>query len=124
MARPVSPKYELEFMLKRIDEYTDNTVIPILKELCYQQYWDYDYIIKIKTEKEELGRSIKRLLNKKEAQLEKLGLLGKIEKTMAIFSLKQLGWKNTDYNNEDYDDNISKLNNVNIHFVKANGESK
>jgi len=93
VARPVSPKYELDFMLKRIDEYTDNTVIPILKELCYQQYWDYDYMMELKANKPELSQSIKRLLNKKEAQLEKLCLLGKIEKTMAIFALKQLGWK-------------------------------
>lgn len=121
MARPVSPKYELEFMLKRIDEYTDNTVIPILKELCYQQYWDYDYIIKIKTEKEELGRSIKRLLNKKEAQLEKLALMGKVSRTMAIFSLKQLGWKDK---SDDEDENSEILNNVKIEFVNASGEKK
>ena len=91
--RPPKPKYELDFMLEQIDEYTNNTEIPILKELCYQQYWNYDYIIKIKAEKEELGRSIKRLLDKKEAQLEKLSLNRIIDRTTAIFSLKQLGWK-------------------------------
>ena len=41
----------------------------------------------------ELSYAIKRLMLKKEAQLEKLALKGKIDKTMAIFSLKQIGWR-------------------------------
>jgi len=33
------------------------------------------------------------LFDKKEAQLEKLGAFNVINSTMAIFSLKQLGWR-------------------------------
>lgn len=93
MARPPSPKYEIESMLSIIDEYTNNNDIPILKEVCYKNYWNSDYLLELRKKSEELNWSIKRLLDKKEAQLEKLSLNKTIERTMAIFSLKQLGWK-------------------------------
>ena len=87
------PKYETEYIVEQIDLYLKNTKIPILKELCYEQDWDYDYFMVLRGRDEEVDRSIKKLINRKEAQLEKLGLLGEIDKTMAVFSLKQLGWK-------------------------------
>jgi predicted CopG family antitoxin len=42
---------------------------------------------------EEFNDTIKELIDKKEAQLERLALEKGIDNTMAIFSLKQLGWK-------------------------------
>lgn len=95
MARPKKAKYQLKNLCKIIDEYTDNTQIPILKEVCYQNNLNYSYVMQMRTKEEnaELSNSIKRLLDKKEAQLERLGLTGKIDRGMAIFSLKQLGWK-------------------------------
>ena len=95
MARPKKAKYQLKNLCKIIDEYTDNTQIPILKEVCYQNDLNYSYVMQMRTKEEnaELSNSIKRLLDKKEAQLERLGLTGKIDRGMAIFSLKQLGWK-------------------------------
>lgn len=95
MARPKKAKYQLKNLCKIIDEYTNVTSIPILKEVCYQNDLNYSYVMQMRTKEEnvELSNSIKRLLDKKEAQLERLGLIGKIDRGMAIFSLKQLGWK-------------------------------
>lgn len=87
------PKYETEYIVEQIELYLEREEIPILKELCYEQNWDYDYFMVLRGRDEEVDRSIKKLINRKEAQLEKLALLGKIDKTMAVFSLKQLGWK-------------------------------
>lgn len=86
-------KYDIPEMIEIIDKYTNETDIPILKEVCYQNYWNYDYITELQRNNENLSWSIKRLLNKKEAQLERLSLTKVIDRTTAIFSLKQLGWK-------------------------------
>ena len=48
-----------------------------------------------KEENKELRETIERLLDCKEWLLERLGREGKIEKTMAVFSLKQLGWSDS-----------------------------
>ena len=80
-------------MVDIIERYTDDTEIPILKEVAYQNYWNYDTIMKYQRVNENLMQSIKRLLYKKEAQLERKGLNKEIDRTVAIFSLKQLGWK-------------------------------
>jgi hypothetical protein len=68
--------------------YIDETDIPILAEFAYQNHIPrtvfYDY--------PEFSTLAKELIDKKEAQLERKGLAGEINKAMAIFSLKQLGW--------------------------------
>ncbi len=87
--RPVSvwtPEH-LKEVEKKIIKYTDETDCPIIAEFAYQsnilreQLYQYP----------ELTYSIKRLINKKETYLERYGL--EKNNTMAIFSLKQLGWK-------------------------------
>lgn len=93
MARLRSDKYNIEEMCNIIDDYTDSTYVPILKEVCYQNHWNYDTVMKYQRENEELMQSIKRLLDKKEADLERGGLTGTLNKTVVVFSLKQLGWK-------------------------------
>ena len=40
-----------------------------------------------------LSQCISRLVDTKEYSLEKYALQGRIDKTMAVFSLKQLGWR-------------------------------
>ena len=68
--------------------YIDETDIPIICEFCYLNHipretiYDYD----------EFSTLRKECIDKKEARLERGGLDGKVDKTMAIFSLKQLGW--------------------------------
>ena len=93
MARPPSPKYDLDFMLDTIYEYTEANTIPILKEVCYKNNWDFDYLHDLAREQPILSLAIKRLMAKKETNLERGALAGKINHAMAIFSLKQLGWR-------------------------------
>lgn len=87
-------KYDIENMCIKIDEYIDSKKedIPILKECCLLNDWDYDYFMELKRNNHTLSQSSKKLLGWKEVNLERFGLTGCIEKTMAIFSLKQLGW--------------------------------
>lgn len=91
--RPPKDKYDIPYMIDQIEKYTKKTDLPILKEVCYQNEWNYDYVMQLQREHEELSQSTKKLLYKKEVQLERLGLFGSINATMAVFSLKQLGWK-------------------------------
>lgn len=91
MARPKTGKYDN--LIKDIEEYTRVTEYPILKEICYLKYYDYDYVMKLQRKDDELRQSIKRLINKKESYLEREGVKGNINSTMAVFTLKQLGWR-------------------------------
>lgn len=97
--RPKSEKYNVEKMVSILEEYTDNClrkkIVPIFKEVCVNEHWNYHYVMTIKNDegKESLNDSIKRLIDAKEFMLERKGLEGTISKSMAIFSLKQLGWK-------------------------------
>lgn len=72
-----------------LEKYIKETDIPILAEFAYlnevSRQTLYDY--------EEFSTLIKRAVDKKEAALERKALNGEIDKTMAIFSLKQLGWR-------------------------------
>lgn len=93
IGRPASGKYNIAEMTRIIIAYTDETDVPILKEVCYKNNWDYQYVMNLQAANEDLREPIKRLLDKKESDLERGGLTGKVDKTMAIFSLKQLGWR-------------------------------
>lgn len=98
MSRPKTEKYKIENLCKEIDNYTKKTELPILKELCYKKDYNYDYLIHMQRDNEELYQSIKKLLYKKESTLERKALNGEMNSTMAIFSLKQLGWKDKQNN--------------------------
>lgn len=75
--------------IKRILEiYIIETDIPIIAEFAYKNHIPRQKLYEFK----ELNDTIKELIDKKEANLERMALEGEIEKTMAIFSLKQLGW--------------------------------
>ena len=81
---------ELEKIRQKIEAYTNETEIPILAEFSYQNYIPREILYR----HEELSHSIKRLITKKEAALERLMLSGKQNvSTGCIFSLKQLGWR-------------------------------
>ena len=49
--------------------------------------------MKMQRTDEELMQSIKELLYKKEVYLEREGIKGNLAQTMAVFTLKQLGWR-------------------------------
>jgi len=85
------PKYnpnQVEQIKAALVKYTEAAEIPIMAEFCYQHGLTRHDLYN----NSELNLLIKLLREKKEARLEKLALLGVIDKSMAIFSLKQLGW--------------------------------
>lgn len=85
----VFTKKFLNELIEKMNQYTEETDIPILAEFAYK-----NNIIRQELYKHpELSFAIKKMMDKKEAQLEKKGLKGEVNSTMAVFSLKQLGWK-------------------------------
>lgn len=89
MARPVVwTEEKIAETLELINNYTDSTDIPSVAEFCYTNNIRKQRLYEI----DELSDAIKRLIEKKEWKLEIGALYGDIDKTMAIFSLKQLGW--------------------------------
>jgi len=79
----------IDEVIRLMDDYTENTAVPILAEVAYQNHFSKPTLYDIP----ELSDPIKRLLTKKESQLEKGALAGQVNATMAIFSLKQMGWR-------------------------------
>ena len=110
MARPKSDKYDN--LKSDIIEYTNTTEYPILKELCYQKHYNYDYVMQLQRNDEELSQSIKELIYKKESYLEREGIKGNIAQTMAVFTLKQLGWKDVVENQVQGEQKIQILNDL------------
>lgn len=82
-------------MVKIIEEYTDKTDIPILKEVCYINKWNHVQVSEMAADRnnKNLMDAIKRMQDKKESNLEKGMLTGKYGITGAVFCLKQLGWR-------------------------------
>jgi hypothetical protein len=82
-------KEQIEEIKEKLSNYIDNSSVPIIAEFAYQndipRQTFYDY--------EEFSTLIKKLLDKKEAQLERGALSSILNSTMAVFSLKQLGWR-------------------------------
>ena len=80
---------DIEDIKIKLQEYIDTEDLPILAEFAYtndiprQTFYDY----------KEFSTLVKKLFDKKESQLEKLGAFNMINNTMAVFSLKQLGWR-------------------------------
>ena len=94
--RPPNDKYRIAYMTEKIDEYIEASkdIVPILKECCLLNGWNYDHVMRLQRENSDLYQSVKKLLNWKEIALERGALNGTLDKTMAIFSLKQPahGW--------------------------------
>ena len=86
-------KYSLAFrdaLRAKLEKYADATTIPILAEFTSQNHVTRTALYGWP----EFADPIKRLLEKKEAELEKLMLSGTPNVTTGcIFSLKQLGWR-------------------------------
>ena len=106
--QPKKPKYKTNFMVEKIEEYiadcnVDGTHtypngqrkpvrVPILKECCLRNQWNYDYVMQLQRNDDELSDAIHVLLGWKEVILEQGMLTGVFKPGAAIFSLKQLGW--------------------------------
>ena len=90
MARPRSrTQTQDEQLFDRFKKYIDNTTLPIIAEFAYMNEIDRNYLY----DNAIFSTLLKRCIAKKEANLEKGALTGKLNPSMAIFSLKQLGWK-------------------------------
>lgn len=81
-------EHDREEILAKFLIYIAETPIPIVAEFAalnglYRQ-WLYDT--------DEFADAIKQCISKKEGALERQALNGDVNVTMAIFSLKQLGW--------------------------------
>lgn len=99
MSRPagsknINRKYNIRKMIKALHEYTDKHEIPILKDCCFENDWNYEYFMQLQRENPELAQETRRLLMKKEIKLEQFMYTGQ-NNTAFIFSLKQLGWKDS-----------------------------
>lgn len=90
MARPKKYKDDdIKGLVEKFREYIETTDIPIVAEFAYLNEIDRTLLY----DKQEFSTLLKKCVAKKEAQLEKKSLLGEVNTTQAIFSLKQLGWK-------------------------------
>jgi len=78
-----------EKLLADFETYIATTEIPNLSRFAVNQGLHRQRLYEFP----ELSDALKRCISKKEAALEEAGLAGTINVTMAIFSLKQLGWK-------------------------------
>lgn len=90
MARPRNlSDEEIIALAEKYEKYIDETDIPIVAEFAYQNNINrqmlYDY--------DEFSTLTKKCIAKKEVQLERKSLSGEVNTTQAIFSLKQLGWR-------------------------------
>lgn len=112
LGRPKEKRYETPYMIKKIDEYIQNTKkgVPILKECCLMNNWNYDYFMELQREDAELREASRRLLDWKEVKLEKGALAGVLNSTAAIFSLKQLGWR--DRPEVEHEETMGKLDDM------------
>ncbi len=86
MARP--REYDREQLLVDFARYIEETEIPIVAEFAYKHGLTKQFMYDC----EEFSDLVKRCTTKKEAALEAKALGGDVNVTMAIFSLKQLGW--------------------------------
>lgn len=80
--------YDYPAILAAFEKYVAETDIPIVVEFAAQQGIYRTLLYDVPDFKDVLDRC----LAKKESALERLGLTGAVNTTMAIFSLKQLGW--------------------------------
>ena len=115
MARPKGRTEKYENIAEMLEKYVDDAEIPVLAEFAYKNNLTREYLYTLSKTDERLFNAIKKCATKKEAVLELGTLTGKYEKTMAIFSLKQLGWSDhveLEHNNSKVDDLIEAFNRI------------
>lgn len=111
-ARELYTEEEIQEILSKLEKYITDTDIPIVAEFAYMNDIRRAYLY----ENELLAYTIKKLIDKKEAQLEREGLDKTKFTPMHAFSLKQLGWsdkkeddKPTDWDGETIVNAITQL---------------
>jgi hypothetical protein len=86
MARP--REWDRAALKEALEQYIENTEIPILATFAS----DHGVLRQYLYDLPELADAIKACTQKKEGALESMALTNKVNCSMAIFSLKQLGW--------------------------------
>lgn len=92
MARPTGRTNKYKDIAEKLEDYVEKADIPVLAEFAYKNDLTREYLYTLSKEDARLFNAIKKCTTKKEAVLEIGALKGELDKTMAIFSLKQLGW--------------------------------
>lgn len=85
---PKRDERELAELVKLFEEYVETHEFPVVSEFAYLNSIDRTDLYNRK----EYSTVLKKSQAKKEAYLEIYGIHNKINPTMAIFSLKQMGW--------------------------------
>lgn len=86
---PKVKESDMPELVERFRKYIEETDIPIIAEFAYKNELTKQYM----AERVEFSNLVKLCLQKKEAALEKGTLTGTLNPAMAIFSLKQMGWR-------------------------------
>lgn len=89
------PKVNIEDLINDVDDYIEKAEPPIVAEYAHLHGITRCYLYQLAENNPDLSNTIKRISEAKEIKLEKNALNGKYQHTMAIFSLKQLGWRDT-----------------------------
>lgn len=87
------PKVNIDDLIRGADEYIEKAEPPIIAEYAHLHGITRCYLYQLAENNSDLSNTIKKISEAKEVKLEKNALNGKYQPTMAIFSLKQLGWK-------------------------------
>lgn len=86
---PKLEEHDIQELVNKFEKYVEETEIPIVVEFAYLNNLDRTFLY----DRAEFSTVLKKCIQKKESQLEKGSLMGVLNSTQAIFSLKQLGWK-------------------------------
>lgn len=89
--RTVNPPARIASLVEKLKAYIEDpkNLVPIIQEFCFLNDVSRDTLY----DNPEFSMLLKKLIAKKESMLEKLALQNKINVSQAIFSLKQLGWR-------------------------------
>lgn len=111
MPRKRSERYNIEYMIAQIEEYIEKNTgitavcdedgnvvkhtwgVPVYEECLMANKWSKTRVFELRRESKELDEACERLKTWKAIRLEKGALYGFLEKTMSIFLLKQLGYR-------------------------------
>lgn len=112
MGRP--PKVNIDDLINDADDYIKKADPPIVNEYAHLHNITGNYLYHLADKLEakgepELKHTIKKIAEAKAVTLEKKALKGRYNASMAIFSLKQLGWKDKQEEKSDDDDLVKQF---------------
>lgn len=86
---PKLKEHDIKELVEKFRQYIESTDIPIIQGFCWRNGISKNYLY----DRAEFSELLKIAIAKKEEALEIGALTGALQSPMAIFSLKQLGWK-------------------------------